>query len=187
MKEEKSSKTTNKGFTLIELLVVVLIIGILAAIALPQYRLAIDKTKFYKLKSFAKPFVVAYQNFYMIHNTYPSDFEDLDISLPDGYIKKTTHNGTASCGIMNDFYCCMVPHGSSTTAAITCGYNDYSFGLWIINPHTKPYLYCVIQKENKRMEKLCEHLGGYPVSGGGYLTPDGFTMTTHYMYRLHFI
>ena len=74
-------RINKNGFTLIELLVVVLIIGILAAIALPQYKMAVGKAKFATLKNNARVIKSAMDRHYLIHNEYTSNLSDLDIEL----------------------------------------------------------------------------------------------------------
>ena len=72
----------KKGFTLIELLVVVLIIGILAAIALPQYKHAVTKAKYSTMKDIVRSIVQAQQSYFLVNNKYTEKFSDLDIDLP---------------------------------------------------------------------------------------------------------
>lgn len=69
------------GFTLIELLVVVLIIGILAAIALPQYRVAVAKSRVANLVVLMKSIYNA-KEVYLMNNSELTDIDALDISVP---------------------------------------------------------------------------------------------------------
>ena len=72
----------KKAFTLIELLVVVLIIGILAAVALPQYQKAVVKTRYAKQKALVRTIANAEEVYYLANSEYTLDVEALDVSLP---------------------------------------------------------------------------------------------------------
>lgn len=71
----------KKGFTLIELLVVVLIIGILSAVALPQYEKAVEKSRSAEALSLLKSIHQAQKIYFMQTGTHTSKLDDLDITL----------------------------------------------------------------------------------------------------------
>ncbi len=71
----------NAGFTLIELLVVVLIIGILSAVALPQYQKAVSKSRTTEAIVTLKSIVDAQEVYYMANGAYTDDLSLLDIQV----------------------------------------------------------------------------------------------------------
>ena len=72
----------KKGFTLIELLVVVLIIGILSAVALPQYEMAVKKSRMTQIYTLAADAKREAELFYLANGRYPTSFLEMDVQIP---------------------------------------------------------------------------------------------------------
>ena len=77
----RSEGNNVRGFTLIELLVVVLIIGILAAVAVPQYQKAVEKSRAAEGFVLAKAIAVANTVYYLENGQY-GDYTDLALDIP---------------------------------------------------------------------------------------------------------
>ena len=91
-------KNNKKGFTLIELLVVVLILGILAAMAMPQYFKAVERSRMSEAVSLLGSIAGAQQRKYLQINKYAGTFTGLDVA-PAGATGSTFHTkGSSTSG-----------------------------------------------------------------------------------------
>lgn len=87
MKEERR-KRKRKGFMILELIIVVAIIGVLAAIAVPNLTGLTDEAKVARIRSDISTLGTAAEMYYVKNGAYPASLDSLVGSREEGYLKK---------------------------------------------------------------------------------------------------
>ncbi|MDD7578727.1 MAG: prepilin-type N-terminal cleavage/methylation domain-containing protein [Elusimicrobia bacterium] len=147
----------KQGFTLIELLVVVLIIGILSAVALPQYTKAVEKSRAAEALAVVRTLRTAQEAYYLANGSYTSEIKDLDVDVPGS---DDVYGGVSR----------------RKTKWFSYGLNPTAHKMIVANrlPEDKSYVfvyngdYVFCRGYSSAGKTLCKSFGGEQVSDGGY-------------------
>lgn len=158
---------TNKAFTLIEILVVVLIIGILAAIAVPKYQKAVLKADLHRGISLVESLYQAQQAYYLTHGNFAADIDELDVSfIKDASCEKTTSGTSAStydCDfgrIFNNKGTALSFQNKPNRKGVSLAHIAYVHQLGSNGGFKAGHRYCFAKTDNNIAKRVCQELGG---------------------------
>ena len=110
--------SNNQGFTLVELAVVVIIIGVLAAFAVPKFRDAVERSKASEAFNYLSTVRASQERYHARNSTYASDLTKLDVHLAD---PKYFAVGTVDDGDLETTWKLTL-----TRAGAAAGYGEYT-------------------------------------------------------------
>ena len=140
----------KQAFTLIELLVVVLIIGILAAVALPQYQKVIWKSRYTQLVTVANSLAQAAEVYYLANGVTVKDFQNLDIQMAC----TSPYGRRISCG---HFICDLDYNGRLVCKDETFMQNGYAIDINFSSPEAwRRYCTAISQDTTDKYHNFCK-------------------------------
>jgi len=114
----------KQAFTLIELLVVVLIIGILAAVALPQYQKAVLKARLTQMMVYMDALYKGAEVYYMANGNYPNDVSELPLDITGTAVElkqsEKITSSTTNAAFFTDGTECVVSSNTAGANFVAC-------------------------------------------------------------------